>query len=76
MSKVLMPVFTINFFRNWRFAAYRSYIYWVYGKLERRKRKVIPSCVVIAIRKAFSVESGVYEGYHELPLSFAASAFP
>jgi len=34
-------------------AAYRQFIYWTYHRLGGGIRKVIPSCVVLAIRKEF-----------------------
>ena len=30
------------------------------------ERKVIPACVVMAIRKAFPEPNNQYEGYHEI----------
>lgn len=37
-----------------RFAAYRQFIYWVYQtQLLKRIRKVVPSCVVWAIRDRY-----------------------
>ena len=36
-----------------RFAAYRQFIMWRYGRLGQRNLKVIPSCSVSAIRDRF-----------------------
>ena len=49
----------------YRFAAYKNYIYWIYGKLGRNNRRVVPACAVTAIRARFSEEDGRYEGFHE-----------
>ena len=49
----------------YRFAAYNSYIYWIYGKLGRNNRRVVPACAVTAIRARFPEEDGRYEGFHE-----------
>ena len=49
----------------YRFAAYKSYIYWIYGKLGRNNRRVVPACAVTAIRARFPEEDGRYKGFHE-----------
>ena len=36
--------------RVYRLAAYRQFIHWTYIRLGRGKHKVIPSCVVAAVR--------------------------
>ena len=38
---------------NYHYAAYCQYVWWIYGKLGRKRRKVIPACVVVAIQKEF-----------------------
>lgn len=48
---------------SFRKAGYRRYIIWKYGKLGRGNRRVIPSCVVWAIRYAFPSATGTYMGY-------------
>ena len=48
----------------YRFAAYKSYIYWIYKKLGRNNRRVVPACAVTAIRARFP-EDERYEGFHE-----------
>ena len=49
----------------YRFAAYKSYIYWIYEKLSRNNRRVVPACAVTAIRAWFPEEDERYEGFHE-----------
>lgn len=51
--------------RTWRLAAYRQFTWWVHGVLGKRRRRVIPACVVQAIRKEFPEESGQYAGFRE-----------
>ena len=38
---------------NYRFSVYKQYISWIYGRLGKLIRQVIPSCVVWAIRKKY-----------------------
>ena len=49
--------------RYYRFAAYKQYIWWVYGRMVRRNRKVVPLCVVRAIQKRFPEKNGDYGKY-------------
>ncbi|XP_068733080.1 P2X purinoceptor 7-like [Montipora capricornis] len=49
--------------RTWRLAAYRQFTWWVHGVLGRKNRRVIPGCVVKAIRNEFPEESGEYAGF-------------
>ena len=49
--------------RTWRLAAYRQFTWCVHGVLGKKNRRVIPACVVKAIRKEFPEESGFYEGF-------------
>lgn len=51
--------------RSFRYAAYRQFTSWVHGHLERKIRRVIPSCAVKKIRNAFPADSNVYTGYLE-----------
>ena len=48
--------------RTWRLAAYRQFTWWVHGVLGRKNRRVIPACVVKAIRHEFPEESGDSNG--------------
>ena len=45
---------------NYRFSAYQQYISWICGRLEKRIRQVIPSCVVWAIHKKYLSDDGEY----------------
>ena len=54
----------ILIFREWQYSAYRSYIHSIFGGLGRMQRKVIPACVVVAIRKTFPEPNNQYDGYH------------
>ena len=49
--------------RSYRLAAYRQFIHWTYSRLGRKIRRVIPSCVVAAVRHEFPEEDGVYTGF-------------
>ena len=49
--------------REYRLAAYRQFIHWTYGRLGRGIRRVIPSCVVAAVRREFPEADGVYTGF-------------
>lgn len=46
--------------KNYRFAAYKQYISWIYTRLGKNVRQVIPSCIVWAIRKKFPSDIGKY----------------
>ena len=50
---------------KYRKTAYRHYILWHYGYLRRGVRRVIPSCVVWAIRHWYPSPTGVYMGFRE-----------
>ena len=62
----------IVIFSNYRYAAYRQYIWCVYGRLGRKRRKIIPACVVLAIRKQFPKADGNHTdtSITELDLAF------
>ena len=51
--------------RSLRLAAYRQYTCWVHGYLGRGDRRVIPPCVVTAIREAFPDPSQQYKGFED-----------
>ena len=48
-----------------RYAAYKQFIWWVYQKLGKGNRRVIPSCVLWIIRNTFPEENGKYVLYSE-----------
>lgn len=62
-------------FSNYRYAAYRQYIWWVYGRLGRKRRKVIPASVVLAIRKQFPEADGNYTGFKDTSITELDLAF-
>ncbi|XP_068683280.1 uncharacterized protein [Montipora foliosa] len=49
--------------RTFRKAAYRNYILDTHGHLGKRKRKVVPSCCVLCIRRHYPSATGVYMGF-------------
>jgi len=48
-----------------RLSAYRQFTYWVHQRLGRHVRRVVPSCVVEEIRKAYPDPQGQYRGFLE-----------
>ena len=46
-----------------RYLAYRRFIRWIFKKLGKQVRKVIPCCAVLKIRYAFPADSGQYTGF-------------
>lgn len=52
---------SLYFFRLYRYIAYRRYTRWLWHRLGKKTRKVIPSCVVSAIRTRFP--SDEYTGF-------------
>ena len=57
-----VPDYSTNSYRK---AAYRQYVLWKYGKLGSGNRRVVPSCVVLAIRRAYPAPDGVYLGFRQ-----------
>jgi len=51
--------------RAYRLCAYRLYTSWVCGRLGLHCRRVVPACVVTAIRAAFPADHGQYIGFME-----------
>ena len=53
----------LHFYRNMRFAGYRSMYFWLYGKKSpsRKFRTALPACLVALIRKSYPSEE--YTGF-------------
>ena len=63
--------FFFYFPRTWRLAAYRQFTWWAHGALGKKNRRVIPACVVKAIRHEFPDETGQYAGFKEAELELS-----
>ena len=50
---------------SYRKAAYHQYILWAHGYFGRGNRRVVPSCVVLAIRRWYPSPTGIYMGFRE-----------
>ena len=61
----------IYFPRTWRLAAYRQFTWWAHGALGKKNRRVIPACVVKAIRQEFPDETGQYARFKEAELELS-----
>ena len=51
--------------QSYRKAAYRQWVMWQHGYLGRANRKVIPLCVVWAVRTRYPAPDGRYLGFKE-----------
>jgi hypothetical protein len=48
-----------------RFAAYTQFTWWVYNRLGKARRRVVPACVSNIIRTTYPTDKNEeYEGYH------------
>ena len=47
-----------------RLVAYRQYTWWAHGYLGKGRRRVIPACVVSAIRQCYPDQKEAYTGFH------------
>ncbi|KAJ8048299.1 hypothetical protein HOLleu_00552 [Holothuria leucospilota] len=63
VAAALIYAFYFPSCRTYRYAAYRMFTYWVYGKLGQGVRKVVPACAVSKIRETFPDPNGVYVGF-------------
>ena len=48
---------------NYGKAEYQQFTLWKYGRLGKGNRRVLPSCVVWAVRREYHSRDGVYMGY-------------
>ena len=48
---------------NFRHAAYRQYVLWQHGRLERGNRRIVPSCCAVAIPNRYLSPNRQYRGY-------------
>lgn len=68
----LAKFLSICLFRMYRLCSYRVFTSWLYGRLGAHNRRVIPACVVRAIRAQYPNSEGVeYTGFSD-----ASSAWP
>ncbi|KAK5973651.1 hypothetical protein GCK32_008422 [Trichostrongylus colubriformis] len=49
--------------RSLRYCAYRTFVFWAYGRLGMNRRYELPACVRGAIMQAFPSDSGDYTGF-------------
>lgn len=68
-------------FRAYRYAAYRQFCWFAHGKLGKKIRRVLPSCVISKVREEYPSKSGRYTGFKdaeeddsEIALSWSAGA--
>ena len=51
--------------KSMRFAAYKQFIWWIFQRLGKGNRRVIPACVLWKIRNRFPEGNGKYKLYSE-----------
>ena len=49
--------------RSFRHAAYRQYVLWIHGRLQRDDRRTVPACCVKVVRAKFPSLTGNYTGF-------------
>ena len=49
--------------KNFRYAAYRQFSWFIYTKLGKNVRRIIPACAVSKIRMKFPAEDGIYVNF-------------
>ena len=49
--------------KSLRHAAYRQYVLWIHGRLQRDDRRVVPACCVNVIRNKYPSPRGHYTGF-------------
>ena len=59
---ILLPRHNEVFIRSYRLAAYHQFTNWTYNFLGKGNRKVVPACVVNAVRQQFPEADNVYTG--------------
>ena len=57
-----LPVYSPAAYRK---AAYRQFALWQHGHLGRNNHCVVPSCVVLSIRRKYPAPDGHYLGFRE-----------
>ena len=50
---------------SYRKSAYRQFVLWQHGHLGRNNRCIVPSCVVLSIRRKYPAPDGHYLGFRE-----------
>ena len=50
---------------GYRKAAYRQWTMWQHGYLKSDNRRVVPSCVALAVRNKYPAPDGIYLGFKE-----------
>ena len=58
-------IVAVSFFRSLRYAGYKQFIWWVYQRMGKGRRRVIPTCVLWTICGTFREEDATYIPYNE-----------